>query len=204
MVIGSVAASVLALGVGIKYGRHHVFAKRFEVVEPGRIYRSGRLERGPLRRVIRRHELETILTLLGDEPESPSQQMENEMARAEGVDVIRIGMPGDGLAEHDRLDRAADVLADPARRPVLVHCAAGVHRTGATLAAWRMKHQGWSFERALEELAAHGYDAADDPRLRDHLRAYYETYVAGQATRPAGIESDARETDPQDATTRPR
>ena len=176
---GIVLAGVLAGAAAIKYGRHQFVPKRFAVVEPGQLYRSGYLEPGPLKRVIRAHNIKTILALLNNEPDTRQQQNEEAVARAEQVTLIRIGMPGDGRGDFDALDRAADVLADPANRPLLVHCAAGVHRTGAVYAAYRMKHCGWSFKQALAEGGKYGYPIAEKPELVAHLREYYESRIRG-------------------------
>ena len=48
------------------------------------------------------------------------------------------------------------VATDPARRPVLVHCAEGRDRTGVCVAAYRMAEQGWSLEDARREMRAYG------------------------------------------------
>ena len=154
-------------------------AKFRAVVEPGQLYRSGYLEPRPLHRVIREHKLKTILALLNNEPDTPEHQTEDKVACAGGVKLIRIGMPGDGCGDFDALDRAADVIADPANRPLLVHCAAGVHRTGAAYAAYRMKHCGWELDKALAEGEKYGYPITGKPALVAHLREYYQTRVRG-------------------------
>lgn len=178
--IAGLIVLVLVVGVilTIKYTRHHVFPKRFAVVEPEQIYRSGRLERWPLERVIEKHNIRTILTLLHDVPGDSQQEMERELARARGVEIIRIPMPGDGCGKYEDIFRAARILGDASKQPILVHCAAGVHRTGATVATYRMLYQGWDFDRAMQEQVDHGYRAKSDPRLMDHMRAFYEQELA--------------------------
>lgn len=169
-------AGMLALvaggGLAVKYGRHHVFPKRFAMVEPGLVYRSGELEAGPLRGVIREHKLKTLVVLLGNEPDSSRQQQEERIAREEGAQIIRVGMPGDGCAEFDLLERAADEVATESNQPLLVHCSAGVNRTGAVLAVWRMKYCGWTFEQAIAEAELHGMSTGQ--RLVDHLRRLHD------------------------------
>jgi len=182
---GAIVVLAAAGGVGIKFGRHHVFPRRFAVVEPGQLYRSGYLEPWPLRRIIREHRLKTILTLMTDEPDTPQQQKEEAIAEQEGVQLIRIGMPGDGCGDFDLLDRAADVIANVWNRPLLVHCAAGVHRTGAAYATWRMKHCGWTVEQALAESERYGYPLAGKPDLCEHLRRYQVSRGLGRFTPPS-------------------
>ena len=50
-----------------------------------------------------------------------------------------------------------NILADPARRPVFVHCQHGADRTGTMVAAYRMVFQGWTLEQALAELPNFGF-----------------------------------------------
>ncbi|UCD29680.1 MAG: hypothetical protein JSV03_04145, partial [Planctomycetota bacterium] len=65
-----VGGLLIVIGVGVKIGRHHVLPKRFAIVEAGQLYRSGHLETWPLQRVIRDHELKTVLALMNNEPDT--------------------------------------------------------------------------------------------------------------------------------------
>lgn len=169
-VVLGVVVAVLVLVYGFRYVHHHTFPKNFGVVEQGRIYRSGMSAPGPLRDVLREHGIRTILTLLSDEP-SPEQLQQREIAREEGVRIVRISMPGNGRGTFEQLDEAAALLADPSSQPILVHCHAGANRTGVVVAAYRMRHAGWSLEQAFLEAA--DYDA--NPDLHEYLRAYAES-----------------------------
>ena len=66
-----------------------------------------------------------------------------------------------------------DVLRDPANLPVLVHCYRGVHRTGSYVAVYRIEFEGWSVEKALEEMVDLGYDIL--PQHAD-VRGYFASY----------------------------
>ncbi len=41
--------------------------------------------------------------------------------------------------------------------PTYIHCKHGVDRTGYIIAAYRMRCQGWSYEKAKAEMMAHGF-----------------------------------------------
>ena len=88
--------------------------------------------------------------------------------------MIIFPMPGDGRATFDLLDGAADAMADSRNGPTYFHCAAGKMRSGAALAAYRMKHCGWTYERAMTEAAQHDLDndSENEKQLRQHLRKY--------------------------------
>jgi protein tyrosine/serine phosphatase len=74
----------------------------------------------------------------------------------------------------DVFDRFLALVARPQRRPVLVHCEQGFHRTGILCAAYRIRACGWPVERALEEMRAFGFDFERPKRrpLLDALRAW--------------------------------
>lgn len=190
----AICVLIVGAAAAVKYGRHHVFAKNFAVVEPGRLYRAGYCRPGPLADVLHEHRIRTILTLLNDEPQSREQQDEERVAREAGVTIIRIGMPGDGRGTFEDLDRASDAMADTANHPMLVHCYAGANRTGAAFVAYRLRYCGWTFDRAMEEAERHGYSPSATPEMRDHLLSYWESrQPRGSAgTRPAETVSTGR------------
>jgi protein tyrosine/serine phosphatase len=65
-----------------------------------------------------------------------------------------------------------DVVLDPARRPVYVHCAHGKDRTGTMCAVYRMEIQGWTPERAFEEMQQFGFHD-----MYVDLEKYVKSYV---------------------------
>ena len=53
--------------------------------------------------------------------------------------------------------RFLQIVNDPARAPVLVHCQHGADRTGTMSAIYRVVFDGWSKEDALREMTEGGY-----------------------------------------------
>lgn len=70
--------------------------------------------------------------------------------------AVPIEMSRDGLAE--KVDRVMALMADPANRPVYVHCRHGQDRTGIVVAAYRMKLQGWPLADAEAEMQSFGFN----------------------------------------------
>jgi len=58
-----------------------------------------------------------------------------------------------------------ELVSDPARQPVFVHCEKGEDRTGSLVAAYRIAQQGWASEQAYIEALALGL-AAWNPFMR--------------------------------------
>jgi len=186
-VVLMIALLIVGVGGGLayKYGRYQVLPKRFAEVVPGKLYRAGYCEPGPLTRIIREHKIKTILVLMNDEPDSPIQQKETAVVQREGVRLLRIPMPGDGLADFAALDQAADIIADAANQPLLVHCQAGTMRTGAAYAAWRMRYCGWSYQQAADECEDFEISPHYAPAYFENLKRYYSEHLARPTTKPA-------------------
>jgi tyrosine-protein phosphatase SIW14 len=65
------------------------------------------------------------------------------------------------------------VMDDPTNHPVLVHCFAGVHRTGTLCAVYRMEYQGWTADRAIAEMEEYGFEPGRSRQaIEGYLRAH--------------------------------
>jgi protein tyrosine/serine phosphatase len=151
----------------------------FRAVEPGVLYRSGQLSQSGLERVLTDYGIRTVITLRdpsvsGKEPDWG----EEEFCQKRDVKYIRIppqrwSSPGGGPALADAgVQTFLRVMDDAANRPVLIHCFAGVHRTGAYLAVYRMEFEHWSNERAIEELRATYSNLDNEADVRGYLEHY--------------------------------
>jgi tyrosine-protein phosphatase SIW14 len=123
----------------------------FAEVAPG-LYRGAQPDADGFR-ALRDMGVKTIVDLRGKHDDAKD-------AEPLGLSVVRIPMssfPSIDPPTDAEIRSFLDVASDPARRPVFVHCAEGKDRTGVMCALWRIERDGWTPERALEEMRSFGY-----------------------------------------------
>ncbi len=169
-----VVAGLTTAGLFAAWSRDLWFEKRVSVVVPGRVIRGAWQGPGPLRRIIAREKIRTIVTLTAINADDPKYVAQAEVVRDAGVAWRFVRMRG-SRGTPEQMAEAADLIADPANQPVFFHCVAGHHRTSLAHAAYRMRHDGWSPARAWAEVSALPWarpDADDgDRRLIDAFAA---------------------------------
>jgi protein tyrosine/serine phosphatase len=92
--------------------------------------------------------VKTIVNLTSDD----AVPTERAMVEAAGMKYVQIPMTTHTVPTAAQLAQFLGIVNDPASRPVYVHCVGGRHRTGVMTAAYRMTHDGWTAERAFEEM----------------------------------------------------
>ncbi len=151
-----------------------LYPKRFAEVEPGSLYRGGYPSARNVRNLSVDKRIRTIVSLTGRVDDEDERAM-LAAARDLRLRTLRFPMPGNGCVEDlGVLDKAADAIHNAANRPVFFHCAAGKQRSNAVLAAYRMKHCGWTLADVLTELETR-YDLLAEGKekvLVEHLRRY--------------------------------
>ena len=148
----------------------YTHAKRLRTVESGRFYRSGQLTEAGFREAVRDLGIRTIINVQDELPDpnvwhghlDRSTVKESELCKQLGVRYVCL--PPDLLPPHEveehrpvAIDQMLELLDDESVYPVLLHCKAGLHRTGVLTAVYRMEYQGWSRQAAFRELRAHGF-----------------------------------------------
>jgi protein tyrosine/serine phosphatase len=118
--------------------------------------------------------VKTIINLTSDD----ADPTEEGIVTRNGMTYIQIPMNTRVQPTKDQLATFLNVVNDPAKQPVYVHCVGGRHRTGVMTAVFRMTHDGWTSDRAFKEMKQYKYGA-------DFLHPEFKRFVYSYRTEPA-------------------
>jgi len=145
----------------------------FDVVVKEKIYRSGQIKPEAIEKLAEDYRIKTIICLRGAENRDVSSS-----AKKFGINVIGVKMKKGETPDMKQTELVLKILTEtpvsyedykniiqqwPAPRntpvrfppPFLIHCQRGKDRTGFVVAIYRICFQGWSVEKASEEMREH-------------------------------------------------
>ena len=152
--VAAITATVSGVWLTRETRANRLVWDHFDVVKPGILYRSGQLNSDQLAEVVRRYGIKTVVSF---QYAGPGVDAERAAAKKLGVEFMNLPMPGDGAGREDQFRQVLAACDDPARRPVLVHCARGTCRTGAAVALYRFERDGWTVEDVAAEMRRQAY-----------------------------------------------
>lgn len=166
--------------------------KRLRVVDPGRVYRSGQMTADGFTDAVERYHIRTIINVQDEFPDpdiavnfwSRRTIKESDLCRTLGVRYVHLmptllPRPLIPAQRPAAIDRLLNVLDDETNYPVLIHCHAGLHRTGLLSAIYRMEYQGWTTDRAFLDMKAQGFGPWVCTSANDYVKQYVLTYHRG-------------------------
>jgi hypothetical protein len=191
-VLGLGITALLTVLPFLVYRYEYTFGKRLREVVPGRIYRSGQMTAPGFAQAVERFHFRTIINLQDEYPDPDIAAgyftgrtiKESELCRQLGVryvyivpDLIRRRL----VPEHrpQAIDKLLALLDDPATFPVLLHCHAGLHRTGVMVAVYRMEYEDWSPREAIDEMKANGFAEWVCTSANDYITQYVLSFRRG-------------------------
>ena len=191
LIAAFVMAAGFAFGASAIYSRYYGEPKRFAVVEPGILYRSAQPKPRQIEHVIDAYGVNTII--IAREGTSRNVPDEQIIAERSGATVVVIPIESREPIPDEQIQQFFNIVDNTAKRPVLVHCSAGRHRTGLLCALYRIERQGWSVDQAMAEMLSFGFNRESQTVVEEQLRAYkpgrFARGVARSREESAGGES---------------
>ena len=183
----------------VHFRQVYTHSKRLRVVVPGRVYRSGQMTVAGFEEHLKDLGIRTVVNLQDEYPDPDlargyfdrSSVKESEVCRRLGVKYVFIAPD---LVPHrqaparrpEAIEKMLAIFDNSENYPVLLHCKAGLHRTGCMVALYRMEYQGWSPERVVAEMRANGFAASDCTSANEYIYQYVTTYRPGFRLSAAG------------------
>ena len=177
----------------LHYRYRYTSCKRLRVVEPGKLYRSGMMTGVGLRRTLKALKIKTVINLMEESPEAElpatffdrSKVSEKEICEEMGVNFrfMQVELINPRYLPEKRpktMETFIEIMNNPDNYPVLIHCRAGLHRTGVLTAMYRMEFDGWSKEKAWKEMKAHGFGELNCYASNDYIDQYICKFEPGQ------------------------
>jgi protein tyrosine phosphatase (PTP) superfamily phosphohydrolase (DUF442 family) len=172
-----VIMATLLIAAGGLLLRDRLLGDNLHTVIPHEVYRSAQPSSDALERWIRELGLRTVINLRG-ENDSAWFKAEHAVARAHTVDLYSLELASGALPHRKALQQLVHQL-DTAPRPILLHCAQGIERTGIASAV-AVLLAGGSVEEARRQF---GLNYGFVPVLDDHPKMLddYEQWLAVQS-----------------------
>jgi protein-tyrosine phosphatase len=196
--LGLSLALMLTVVPFIYYRWEYTHSKRLRVVTEDKVYRSGQMTASGFAEAVERYQIRTIINLQDEFPDpeialgyfTRKTIKESELCRQLGVNYVFLGpdLISRKKIPQERppaIDKFLALMDDPAIYPVLLHCRAGLHRTGVMVGVYRMEYEGWTREQAIEEMKNHGFGEWPCTTANDYITQYIDTFQRGIRNAPA-------------------
>ena len=187
-VLGLALAGIMIYAPFLYYRFTLEHSKRLRPVVEGEFYRSGCLTADGFRDAVQKLKIKTVISFWDEDPDptlhanrfSSATIKESELFQSLGVNYrfiyVKLSDDPDNQERLQAIDDFLAVMDDESSYPVLVHCKAGLHRTGVMAAVYRMEYDGWSREDAMRELKSHGFGYFLANTSNDYIVQYVMHY----------------------------
>ncbi len=183
---------VVVVAPVVYYRAQYAHSKRLRTIVPGRLYRSGQMTAEGFRDALQSLGIKTVVNLQDDYPSPDLERTyfnrgtikETELCREMKVRYVFIApdvLPRDWTPAQrpEAIEKMLEIFDDPKNYPLLLHCKAGLHRTGCMAGVFRMEYQGWTPEQAVEEMRTNGFGDKDCTAANDYVYQYVLSYRPG-------------------------
>jgi tyrosine-protein phosphatase SIW14 len=161
-------AFVSSLSIAQQPESSHKELPNFHRVDEG-LYRGGQPKTGGLKKLAELG-IKTIINLRGESDETRAEGIE---AKNMGMAYFSIPMSAAGRPTDEQVKRVFAIIEEKENGPVFIHCRRGSDRTGAIVAVYRIKQDGWTAERAIDEANRYGLSFIQFKK-RDYIKDFFE------------------------------
>jgi len=127
--------------------------------------------------------IHTIIDLRNDE-----ETFAKSAAEAAGLKYYNISMDGVSAPSNEDVAKFLSIINDPSSGKIFMHCKAGIHRTGAMGAVYRIAHDGWDYDKTYAEMKNYEFSAGlFHGALKSFVKKYSEKVAASQPVVAAKI-----------------
>jgi tyrosine-protein phosphatase SIW14 len=142
--------------------------------------------------------VKTVIDLRGGLFHKPR---EKKLARKTGLRYVQERFSGIFAPHDSQIAKILAAMEDPFNAPVFIHCKRGADRVGVVIACYRMAHDGWTNDQALQE-ASDGHISPleilmlryirhfDAARIRDRHHKHNAAATVAEIASPAGRSAD--------------
>jgi tyrosine-protein phosphatase SIW14 len=117
-------------------------------------------------------------------------EKERRIVEGAGMRYISIPMSGHSAPSDQEVTRILTIFTDPTSGPVFIHCRRGADRTGTVIACYRISHDHWGNQQALEEAKANGMSWTE--MAMKHFVLGYKAHTESVAAAPAAAPGSAQ------------
>lgn len=187
--LGTALALFVTVVPYVYFRMAYEYQKRLRVVTPGKLYRSGCMTASGLEDAIKKFGIRTVINLMEEAPDpvlhahyfAPAAVKESQLVARCGARYVTLTVEylPRNRARRERpatIERYLEILDDPASYPVLVHCKAGLHRTGVLVGVYRMEYEGWTKQEALREVRNNGFGEFAATSANEYIQQYILSY----------------------------
>ena len=196
IVLATLAVALIAGLPLLHYRAGYDQTKRLRVVTDGKFYRSGQLTAEGFREAHRKYGFKTVINLqeeardplipvkaFGKPAVRQSQVLADLGVKAITIDGGELEIDGKKDLPDDYrppvVDEYLELLDNPENYPILIHCKAGLHRTGLMTAIYRMEYEGRTPGEAMDELRANGFGTFAATEANVYVKHLISGYRAG-------------------------
>jgi protein-tyrosine phosphatase len=175
-----ICLAVLLIGGGVWVWegiiKDRIIPKNFGVVQEGQLYRSGLISASLVKKVLLKYKIKVIVNLAVDSLDNHDRKAEKQAASELGIERLTFPLLGDGTGDINNYAQAiaAIVQAKQEHKPVLVHCNAGLQRTGGVIAAYQLLVEQKAPSSVYREFTRYDWDPWNDTALFKYVNGHME------------------------------